>query len=144
MKIRKANNNYPTVNNQESDKVVIDGLMTAEDLVDLGARAGTNTIEQLKQMYPKNEAAELKELSLMDNDQFIQKLKEVGTYNKENIDAFYNNQLLKDEIHKTRTKLQQIYRDYEKTKENSLVYEKDRQIKELQEKIENLQKQTAK
>ena len=80
MIIRKPNNNPPISNNQESDKVVIDGLMTAEDLTDLGMKAGQNTIEQLRALYPKNPELEKRELDIMSDDALAQKLRIAFTF----------------------------------------------------------------
>lgn len=136
MKIRKPNNNKPTANNQESDKVVIDGLMTAEDLTDLGVRAGINTIEQIRAMYPKNEELEKRELEIMSDEELVKKLRIAGKDNDEKINAFYQNQLIKNKIKETRDEIQKLDKEYKKSHEENIVYEKDRKIRELEETIE--------
>ena len=98
MKIRRPNRNKPIANNQESDKVIMDGLMTAEDLTDLGVRAGINTIEQIRAMYPKNEELEKRELEIMSDEELVKKLRIAGKDNDEKINAFYQNQLIKNKI----------------------------------------------
>ena len=135
MKIRKPNSTEPTINNQESDKVVIDGLMTAEDLTDLGTRAGVNTIEQLKAMYPKNPELEQRELDIMTNEALTEKLRITGKDNDEKINAIYQNQILKNKINETRNEIQRLNKEYKKSHEENLVYEKDRRIRELEQTI---------
>lgn len=136
MKIRKGHNNIPIKNNQESDKVVIDGLMTAEDLSHLGTTAGINTIEQLKAMYPKNLELEQKELEIMSDEALTQKLRIAGKDNDEKINAIYQNQLLKNKISQTRNEIQRLNKEYQKSHEENLIYEKDRKIRELEETLE--------
>lgn len=135
MKIRAGNKTKPITNNQESDKVIIDGLMTAEDLTDLGTRAGINTIEQLKAMYPKNVELEKRELEIMSDEELTKKLRIAGKDNDEKINAIYQNQLLKNKIHETRTEIQRLNKEYKKSHEENLIYEKDRKIKELEEEL---------
>lgn len=136
MKIRKPNNNKPIANNQESDKVVIDGLMTAEDLTNLGVRAGINTIEQLRAMYPKNTELEARELEIMSDEALTNKLRTAGKDNDEKINAFYQNQLLKNKINETRNEIQRLNKEFKKSHEENIIYEKDRKIKELEETLE--------
>ena len=136
MKIRKPNKTKPTENDQKSDKVVIDGLMTAEDLTDLGVKAGVNTIEHLRAMYPKNPELEKKELEIMSDEALAEKLRIAGKDNDEKINAIYQNQLLKNKINETRTEIQKLNQDYKKTHEENIIYEKDRKIRELEETIE--------
>ena len=136
MKIRKPNITEPITNNQESDKVIIDGLMTAEDLVDLGVNAGVNTIEQLRAMYPKNPELEKRELEMMSDEKLAEKLRIAGKDNDEKINAIYQNQLLKNKINETRTEIQKLNKEFKKTHEQNLVYEKDRKIKELEDALE--------
>lgn len=137
MKIRKPNNTNPINNNQESDKVVIDGLMTAEDLSDLGTRAGINTIEQLRQMYPKNIELEKRELEIISDEALAEKLRIAGKDNDEKINAIFQNQLLKNKINETRAEIQRLNKEYKKSHEENLIYEKDRKIRELEETLEN-------
>lgn len=136
MKIRKPNKTLPITNNQESDKVIIDGLMTAEDLTDLGIKAGMNTIEQLRAMYPKNPELEAKELEIMSDEALTEKLRIAGKDNDEKINAVYQNQLLKNKINETRTEIQRLNKEFEKSHEENIIYEKDRKIRELEETIE--------
>lgn len=132
MKIRKPNVNEPIYNNQKSDKVVIDGLMTAEDLSALGTQAGINTIEQLKAMYPKDLNLEARELEIMSDEALTNKLREAGKDNDEKINAIYQNQLLKNKINETRNEIQRLNKEYKKSHEENLIYEKDRKIRELE------------
>lgn len=136
MKIRQPNKTEPRQNNQESDKVVIDGLMTAEDLTDLGVKAGINTVEQLRAMYPKNPELEKRELEIMSDEALVEKLRLAGKDNDEKINAIYQNQLLKNKINETRNEIQRLNKEYKKSHEENLIYEKDRKIKELEETIE--------
>ena len=140
MKIRKGNDTNPITNNQESDKVVIDGLMTAEDLVALGRNAGMNTIEQLKIMYPKNEEYEKFELEKINEENLTKELRKAGQQNDEKINSIYANQLAKEEITKTKKEIERLQNEYQKTKDNKLIEEKDKKIRELQEKVDKLSK----
>lgn len=133
MTIKQPNKTSPIANNQESDKVIIDGLMTAEDLTDLGMRAGMNTIEQLRSMYPKNPKLEAKELEIMSDEALANKLRIAGKDNDEKINAIYQNQLLKNKINETRSEIQKLNKEFQKSHEENLIYEKDRKIKELEE-----------
>lgn len=144
MKIRQGNKNTATINNQESDKVVIDGLVTAEDLAIIGQNAGVQTIEQLRQLYPKNVELEERELEIMNNDALIEKLRIAGKDNDEKINAFYQNQLYKDKIVKTRAEIQRINKEYEKTREENLIFEKDRKIRELEDELVKYKNKTDK
>ena len=60
---------------------------------------------------------------------------------KEKIDSIYSNQRIKDDIRKTRNKISQLSEEYEQTKQNNILYEKDRLIRELQEKLNEKAKQ---
>lgn len=140
MKVRKNNTNYPIINDQKSDKVVIDGLMTAEELTRLGTEAGRLTTEQLNRLYPKNTEAELKELNVIEDEAFVDKLRELEHFNSENIEAYYNNELLKNKIHETRQKINKLNKEYERTRENNLIYEKDKEIANLKKQVAKLNK----
>lgn len=135
MLVRKANKNQAITNNQESDKVVIDGLMTAEDLAIVGQRAGMQTIEQLRQLYPQNLELEQRELEIMSDEALVEKLRIAGKDNDEKINAFYQNQLYKDKINKTRAEIQRLNKEYERTHEENLIFEKDRKIRELENEL---------
>lgn len=140
MKVKAGNKTTPTINNQESDKVIIDGLMTPEDIMAYGQLSSEATLEKMRQLYPKNSENELKELALMEDEAFTKELSKLTEYSKENIEAFYQNQLLKDKIQKTRNRLGEIYKEYQKTKENNLIYQKDEEIKKLKEELEKYNK----
>lgn len=135
MLVRKANKNQAIANNQESDKVVIDGLMTAEDLSIVGQRAGMQTIEQLRQLYPRNLELEQRELEIMSDEALVEKLRVAGKDNDEKINAFYQNQLYKDKINQTRAEIQRLNKEYERTHEENLIFEKDRKIRELENEL---------
>ena len=139
MKLKKPNITKPIENNQESDKVVIDGLMTAEDLTDLGVKAGMNTIEQLRAMYPKNPDLEKRELEIINDEALAEKLRIAGKDNDEKINAIYQNQLLKNKINETRSEIQKLNKEYQKTHEENLIYEKDRKIRELETELKKFQ-----
>ena len=143
MKVRKANPNIPTINNQKSDKVIIDGLMTAEDLVSLGSQAGINTIEQLKAMYPHNPDLQAKEEAIISDSALVEKLRIAGKDNDEKINALYSNQKIKQKIKETRDSLNKLNKEYEKTHENNLIYQKDQKIKELEEALSKANIKTA-
>ena len=135
MLARKGNKTIPIINNQESDKVIIDGLMTTEDLVLQGTTAAQNTIEMLKKMYPHNPQIEEAEKKIM-QDEFLQyQLEKIGVENKEQIEAYYANQVLKDKILKTKNEIERLNKKYENEKENNLIYEKEAKIKELEDTI---------
>lgn len=136
MKIRKGNSNEPIKNNQKSDKVIIDGLMTAEDLVNMGTKAGINTIEQLRQLYPHNPILEKAENEIMNDEELVKKLRIAGKDNDEKINAMYMNQKLKESIRLTRNKINELNEKYAKTHQQNLIYEKDRLIKELQNELD--------
>ncbi len=139
MKLKKPNITKPIENNQESDKVVIDGLMTAEDLTDLGVKAGMNTIEQLRAMYPKTPELEKRELEIINDEALAEKLRIAGKDNDEKINAIYQNQLLKNKINETRSEIQKLNKEYQKTHEENLIYEKDRKIRELETELKKFQ-----
>lgn len=136
MLIRKPNKNSPIINNQESDKVVIDGLMTAEDLSLIGQEAGVKTIEQLRSLYPKNAELEARELEIMNDEELAKKLRIAGKDNDEKINAIYQNQLLKNKINETRTEIQRLNEEFKRTHEENLIFEKDRKIRELENELE--------
>lgn len=136
MLAKKANKNYPIINNQESDKVVIDGLMTAEDLTVIGQEAGAKTIEQLRTLYPKNTNLEQREMEIMSDEELTRKLRIAGKDNDEKINSIYQNQLLKNKINETRNEIQRLNKEFERTHEENLIYEKDRKIKELENELE--------
>lgn len=136
MLAKKANKNYPIINNQESDKVVIDGLMTAEDLTVIGQEAGAKTIEQLRTLYPKNTNLEQREMEIMSDEELTRKLRIAGKDNDEKINSIYQNQLLKNKINETRNEIQRLNKEFERTHEENLIFEKDRKIKELENELE--------
>ena len=115
--------------------------MTAEDLTDLGTRAGINTIEQLRAMYPKNPELEARELDIMSDEALAEKLRIAGKDNDEKINAIYNNQLLKNKINETRAEIQRLNKEFKKTHEENIIYEKDRKIKELEDALEKFKNQ---
>lgn len=136
MLTRKSNKNYPITNNQESDKVVIDGLMTAEDLTLIGQEAGAKTIEQLRTLYPKNIDLEKREMEIMSDEELTRKLRIAGKDNDEKINSIYQNQLLKNKIRETRAEVQRLNKEFERTHEENLMFEKDRRIRELENELE--------
>lgn len=94
MKIFKPRHNPATKNNQESDKVIVEGVCTAEDLWERGQLAGQQTIEALKRMYPKSLEIEEKELELMNNQPFVDSLRQACKENKEKIDSIFSYQFI--------------------------------------------------
>lgn len=135
MLARKGNKTEPIKNNQESDKVIIDGLMTTEDLVAQGTMAAQNTIDTLKKMYPHNPQIEELEMQIMQDEYLQKQLEKIGIENKEQIEAYYANQQLKDKILKTKDEIARLNKKYENEKENNLIYEKESKIKELEDTI---------
>lgn len=131
MIIRKAHKEEAIKNNQESDKVIIDGLMTTEELTEMGQRAAINTKDVLMRMYPKNPELEIKELDMINDEAFNQRLAQLTETNSEGIEAFYANQKLKDKINQTRNEIQKLNKKYRTTKEQNLIYEQNRKIEEL-------------
>ena len=113
--------------------------MTAEDLTDLGVKAGMNTIEQLRAMYPKNPDLEKRELEIINDEALAEKLRIAGKDNDEKINAIYQNQLLKNKINETRSEIQKLNKEYQKTHEENLIYEKDRKIRELETELKKFQ-----
>lgn len=140
MLVRRPNKTKPIVNNQESDKVIIDGLMTTEDIIDIGRRAGENTIETLKRLYPKNAEYEMRELAAMNDESFTNAIRAVSDYNKEGIDLFYSNQKLKAKISETKNRLVTMQKEYEKTKEQNILYEQKREIERLTNELNEYKK----
>lgn len=140
MKIRKPHGEIAIKNNQESDKVVIDGLMTTEELTQIGQRAAINTKDVLMRMYPKNPELEAKEIDIINDEAFAKRLAELTQANEEGIEAFYSNQILKEKIQNTRTELQKLNKKYTKTKEQNLIYEQNRKIEELTNALKEAQK----
>lgn len=141
MKIRKGNANKPIENNQESDKVCIDGLMRTEDLVSYGQIAGMQTIEELRKMYPKNAEYEEKERIIMNDDELTLKLRAAGKDNDEKINAVYQNQRLQEKIRNTRNKINSLNKEYEQTHQENIIYQKNQKIRELEDEIARMTQQ---
>lgn len=141
MKIRKGNDSKPVENNQESDKVCIDGLMKTEDLVSYGQIAGMQTIEELRKMYPKNTEYEERERIIMNDEELTLKLRAAGKDNDEKINAVYQNQKLKEKIRDTRNQINSLNKEYEQTHQENIIYQKNQKIRELEDEIAKITKQ---
>ena len=141
MRIRRGNTNKPIENNQESDKVCIDGLMKTEDLVSYGQLAGMQTIEELRKIYPKNAEYEEKERIIMNDDELTLKLRAAGKDNDEKINAVYQNQKLKEKIRDTRDKINSLNKEYEQTHQENIIYQKNQKIRELEDEIARMTQQ---
>ena len=141
MKIRKGNDSKPVENNQESDKVCIDGLMKTEDLVSYGQIAGMQTIEELRKLYPKNAEYEEREKIIMNDEELTLKLRAAGKDNDEKINAVYQNQKLKEKIRDTRDKINSLNKEYEQTHQENIIYQKNQKIRELENEIARMTQQ---
>lgn len=139
MKRREPRKTIPLINNQASDKVVVDGVCTSEDLVQMGTLSGQATIEQLKKMYPKSIEKETFEMEKILDDRFNKLLRTESQKNKEKIDTIYSNQLIKNKIMETRNEIININEQLKKTRENNLIYQKDAKIRELEKIIKEQQ-----
>ena len=63
------------------------------------------------------------------------KLRTAGKDNDEKINSIYQNQLLKDKIRETRAEVQRLNKEFKRTHEENLIYEKDRKIRELENEL---------
>ena len=85
-------------------------------------------------MYPHNPDLQAKEEAIISDSALVEKLRIAGKDNDEKINALYSNQKIKQKIKETRDSLNKLNKEYEKTHENNLIYQKDQKIKEIFEK----------
>lgn len=140
MKRRLPNKNEPIKNNQEDDKVVVDGFMTPAEIVERGKLSAYNTIETMKAMYPHSPEVRIAEEENIANDQLNKILREIEKENKEGISAYYTNHNIKEKIKSIKKEIDSINNQYAETRRTNLLYQKESKIKELEEIINNLKK----
>lgn len=138
MKIRKANKCSPIVNDQGDDKVVVDGFMTPQEIVERGKLAAINTIESMKKMYPHSPEQRIVEEENIANMELNNALRELENQNREGINAFYAKHKIKEKISSIRNELNRLTEEYNETKRTNLLYQKEQKIKELENIVKNL------
>lgn len=138
MKLRKPNKNEPIINNQEDDKVVVDGFMTPAEIVERGKLAAKNTIETMKIMYPHSPELRITEESYIANQELNNALRELENQNKEGISAFYAKHKIKDKIKNINNEIDKLTEEYKETRRTNLLYQKENKIKELEKIIKEL------
>lgn len=141
MILRKPNKNKPIKNNQEDDKVIVDGFMSASEIVERGKLAAYNTIEAMKAMYPHSPELRLIEEENIANEELNKVLRSIELENKEGISAFYAKHNIKEKIKSLKSELDSLNNQYAETRRTSLLYEKENKIRELENIISNLKKQ---
>ena len=133
MKIRKANNNNPTkIDNSITDYVVVEGIVSPEELVERGKLTAQNTIEYLKQMYPKSPENEAKERELIVDEKFNKYIRELSKENKDKIDTIYQAHDIRQKIINLKNELTSINDKIKESNEVNLIYQKDAKIRELE------------
>lgn len=138
MKMRRANKCKPIENNQEDDKVVVDGFMTPGEIVERGKLAAQNTIETMKLMYPHSPEMRLKEEENIKNTELNNALRELENQNKEGIAAFYAKHRIKEKIKSIRDEINSLNQKYIETRRTNLLYQKESKIRELEDIIKTL------
>ena len=138
MTIRKPNKCIPIINNQSDDKVVVDGFMTPQEIVERGKLAAYNTIETMKKMYPHSPELRIIEEENIANKTLNDALRELETQNKEGINAFYAKHQIKEKINSIKNELTRLNEEYNETKKTNLLYEKEKKIQELEDIINQL------
>ena len=134
MKIRKANTGYPrTTDNSISDYVTVEGITSPEELVERGKLTARNTIEYLKQMYPKSPEHEVRERELIMNEKFNQYMRELSEENKDKIETIYQAHDIRQKIINLKNELISINERIKESNEVNLIYQKDAKIRELEE-----------
>lgn len=99
--IFRKGNHADSITNDQTDNVVVEGVCTAEELVDLGTKVGRQTIEALSKMYPKNTDYEAQELKNINDEKLNATFKEASINNKEKIDAIYQRRETEKAIRET-------------------------------------------
>lgn len=138
MKLRRPNKTNPIINNQEDDKVVVDGFMTPSEIVERGKLAAKNTIETMKLMYPHSPEMRIKEEEYIANRELNNALRELENENKEGISAYYSKHKIKEKIMNINKEIKKLNEEYDNTRRTNLLYEKENKIKELEKIIEDL------
>lgn len=138
MKLRKPNNNPPIKNNQEDDKVVVDGFMTPGEIVERGKLAAKNTIETMKLMYPHSPEMRIKEQEYIANKELNDALRELEKQNREGISAFYAKHKIKEKINAIKNEIESLTEEYNETRRTNLLYQKENRIKELESIVKDL------
>ena len=138
MKLRKPNKNKPIENNQEDDKVVVDGFMTPSEIVERGKLAAQNTIETMKAMYPHSPEMRIREEEYIANTELNNALRELEKQNKEGVSSFYAKHKIKEKIKSINDEIKKLNEDYQETRRTNLLYQKENKIKELENIINQL------
>ena len=134
MKVRKPNQNEAKkTDNSITDYVVVEGITSPEELVERGKLTAQNTIDFLKQMYPKSPEKEARERELMLNKEFNKYLKEIENDNREKISTVYKAHDIKQKVINLKNELTNINEKIKKSNEVNLIYQKDAKIRELEE-----------
>lgn len=103
--IFRKGNHVDSITNDQTDNVVVEGVCTAEELVDLGTKVGRQTIEALTKMYPKNTDYEAQELQNINDAELNKTFKEASINNKEKIEAIYQRREAEKSIKETQMKI---------------------------------------
>lgn len=140
MNLRKPNKCKPIKNNQEDDKVVVDGFMTPSEIVERGKLAAKNTIETMKIMYPHSPEMRIREEEYIANEQLNNALRELENQNKEGISAFYSKHKIKERIRSINADINRLNEEYNETRRTNILYQKENKIKELEGIIKELQR----
>lgn len=134
MTLRLPNKNEPRkTDNTITDYVVVDGITSPEELVERGKLTAENTINFLKEMYPKSPEKEAKERELIVNQEFNKYLRELEKDNKEKISTVYKAHDIRQKIINLKNEITNINDQINKSNEVNLIYQKDAKIRELEE-----------
>lgn len=140
MRIRRPNHNSPIkVDNSITDYVVVEGITSPEELIERGKLTARNTIEYLKQMYPKSPEKEARERELIIDEKFNKYMRELQQDNKEKIDTVYNAHSIRQKIINLKNELTTLNDKIKESNEVNLIYQKDAKIKELEELLKKAQ-----
>lgn len=142
MKMRKPNKTKPIeVDNSITDYVIVEGITSPEELVERGKLTAQNTIDYLKQMYPKSPELESKEKEYAINKKFNDYLKELEKENKEKISQVYNAHDIRQKIINLKNEITRINDEITKSNEVNLIYQKDNKIRELEKLLKEATKE---
>ena len=130
-------------NNQKSDKVVVEGIMSPEEIFERGQLASRNTLEYLKRMYPKTPEYELQERENIANEFLNKELKKLEGENKQKIDSIYAAHGVKQKIKEITNEISSINKKIENERQANDIYLKEQKIKELENIIENYRKEKS-
>lgn len=140
MKIRKANNNEAVkTDNSITDYVVVEGIISPEEIVERGKLTAQSTIDFLKQLYPKSPEKEARERELILDREFNKYLKQVEEENKEKISTIYNAHDIRQKVINLKNELTEINDKIKKSNEVNLIYQKDAKIRELEKLLKEAQ-----